>query len=112
MWRGRLKELSVKVARTEYGSPGAVETDNAAADGLRELIRTVGCSSSGDLDELLSFLNDPDLRGWIAYGVLEQCTTSPTQRKRCVAVIQELARDDGPDGLAAQWWLRDHGEAS
>ena len=102
----------MRVGHNDYASPAAIEKHNAAADELREIIRSVGCSSKEDLDELLSLLADPNLRGWIAYGVLEQCATSPTQRQRCVAVIRELAREDGPDGLAAQWWLRDNGKDS
>jgi hypothetical protein len=111
-WQSRLRQLAARVTNTDYGSRAAVAKHNAAADEIRELIRRVGCSSTADLDTLLSFLSDKVLRSWIAYGVLEQCPTSPSQRKRCVDVIRDLARGEGAEALAARLWLRDNNEAS
>ena len=103
MWRDRLRELAVI-----YGSGVAVQKRNAAADELRALIREIG--STDEIDELLSLLDDPKLGAWIAYGVLQQCPTTSTQRKLCVNVIRSISRGDGPDALAAQSWLSENGE--
>jgi len=99
------------LTRTNYASPGAVKEHNAAAYELRRIILQVGCASDTDLDELLSFLHDPNLRGWIAFAVAELNQIPPAQRDRCVSVIRDLAEGTGPEALAAQWWLRDNREA-
>jgi hypothetical protein len=110
MWQDRLAEFAVSV--TNYASSASVKKHNTAVDGLRALIAQVGSHSSSELDELLMYLDDGRLRGWIAYGVLERCSPNQAQRSKCLAVVRELARADGPEALAAKWWLRDHGEAS
>lgn len=105
-WRGRLSALAVLA--TENGGSGSQQhvTYNLAAAELRELVRRVGCSSTETLDELLTLLLEDSLRDWIAYGVLEQCPTTPSQRERCLDVIRELAKGEGRRAFDAQWWLR------
>jgi hypothetical protein len=107
-WKERLDELGAVVAGTAYESKASVVKHNAAADEIRALVKDVGCSSASDLDEMLSLLSDESLQGWIAYGVLDQCSPSKVQRDRCIDVIREIAKGDGPEALAAEWWLRDN----
>lgn len=112
MWRSRLRELAAIVHSIDYESPESVAEHNAAATEIRELVRAVGCSSTAKLDELLSFLPDEVLGGWIAHCVLRECPTTSSQRNRCVSVIRNIAREEGPDATAARWWLRDNNEES
>lgn len=112
MWRDQLHEFAAQLSSTDYGSREAVREHNSTADKLRSLVRRVGCSSTEDLNELLSYLSDEHLRGWIAYGVLDQCPTTQAQRNLCVAVIRELARTDDVGSLAAQLWLKENEKIS
>ena len=80
VWQERLADLAEAVSVTDYCSPASVDRHNTAADRLRLLIAQVGNHSAAQLDELLGFLDDSRLRGWVAYGVLDQCDPSQAQR--------------------------------
>lgn len=109
MWHDRLLELGAVLA---VGPLRNLEAHNAAADEIQALIAQIGGRSPADLDQLLEFLGEPLTRGWIAWGVLDQCSLTSAQRRRCVDVIRELSRQEGTEALAARWWLRDNRESS
>ncbi len=102
-WHQRITELGVTLSRTDYASPADVNEHNAAADKLRGIVLQAASASDIELNELLSFLSDPNLRGWIAFALAGLSQVPPAQREHCISVIRELAEGEGPEPMAAQW---------
>ncbi|MDH3591687.1 MAG: hypothetical protein OER88_07405, partial [Planctomycetota bacterium] len=103
-WRTRLGELAAALAETDYESSEAVASHNAAFDEMRALILRVGRASASSLDALLSLLTEEPLRVPIAFTLPDGCRLTEEQRERCLVVIREVARGDGPDALGAPEW--------
>lgn len=107
-WQDQIGELRNQVEKTDYSSRSEVNKHNTAAAELRTIILRVANASKTEVNELLSFLHDPILGGWIAFALAELPNISDKQKDLCIEVIREIAESDGVDAMAAQWWLRDN----
>ena len=108
MNKEQLDGLISKLDNVDYGSRISVAKYNHTSDKLRNLIIQIAGSSHDELEELLSYLDEEPLGGWIAWTVLKECTLNDFQWEKCVQVIRRHAEGEGPESLAAQWWLRDN----
>ena len=104
----QIQALCQVVSTTEHSDPESVPSHNEAVDKLRDLIALTAKESAEDRRVLFELLQDPNCSSWVAWRLLEaDVSLSSSERAECLEVLQRIAAGEGPDALAARWWLRD-----
>jgi hypothetical protein len=74
---------------------------------MYQIVRSVVSDGPDAIDELARLLDDPGAARWLAHQLVECAELTKATEDKCFAIIEELAKDDGPEGMGEQIWLEE-----
>jgi hypothetical protein len=89
----------------DYSDKRTVRRSNNAVKRMYQLVRSAEHDGPGAIRELAQLLDDPGAACWLAHQLVECATLPSAVEDRCFAIVEKLAKDEGPEGLGEQWWL-------
>jgi len=110
MDKSRFIELAELHAATDYSSKKSVTRANRATDKMRAMVKAA--SESGKVEQVLDLLSHPIASSWAAFSALDLAVLTQFQERRCLKVVERVARGAGVEGLGAQMWLKQYANRS
>jgi hypothetical protein len=98
----------VRVTETvDYADRSTIRRSNKAVTGMYKLVRSVANNAQDAIKELAQLLDEPSAAKWLAHQLVECAALPKTTEDKCFAIIEDLAKDNGPQGMGEQIWLKE-----
>ncbi len=86
-----------------YEDAVSVQACNSAVDGMYSIVRNAG---EEELSSLISLLEDPSAKIWLAHQLIEHHSLSESIEDKCFKIVQDLASQDSLNTFGEQQWLK------
>ena len=71
------------------------------------IVRNAVLDGASSVGELIALLEEPRTSKWLAHQLVESTNLAGDVEDRCFAIVEDLARGDGPDAIGEQMWLNE-----
>ena len=95
-------------AEIEYSDITSVKRSNKAVDKMYQIVEKANNEGVGAIADLATLLDEPDCAKWLAHQLVEKATITKEIENKCFAIVEVLAKGDGPDAFGEQAWLEEH----
>ena len=89
----------------DYADKDSVRRMNQAVDTMYRIVSDAVQDGETSIRKLITLLDEPEASKWLAHQLVASANLAGDVEDRCFAIIEDLARGDGPDAIGEQMWL-------
>ena len=101
------KKLVEAAEAVDYADRQSVKRRNKAVDGMYRFVRSIARDGPGAIDEIAQLLDEPSSAKWLAHHLVECAELLKSTEDKCFAIIEGLAKNNGPEGMGEEIWLKE-----